>query len=117
MRRDSHLLEDIRLAAEDIAAYTAGMRLADFLGDSKTQAAVERQLIIVGEAANRLSAEFRAQHPEIPWKRLTQIRNFYVHGYERLRPEDVWRTAKRFIPGVGRVVAALIPPDEDEQTE
>jgi uncharacterized protein with HEPN domain len=115
LRRDSHLLEDIRIAAGDVAEYIAGMRLADFLTDSKTKAAVERQLIIIGEAANRVSHEFKSEHPEIPWKRLAQIRNFYVHGYERLRAEEVWSTAHRFIPRVGRLVTSLIPADEDEE--
>lgn len=104
----------MRLAATDIADYIAGMRLADFLADKKTQAAVERELITLGEAANRVAAEFKAQNPEVPWKRLAQIRNFYVHGYERLKPEDVWGTAKRFVPRVLRLVTPLVPPDDEE---
>ena len=115
MRRDSHLLEDIRIAADDVAEYVRGMRLEDFLADRRTQDAVERQLIIIGEAANRLSAEFKSQHPQVPWKRLTQIRNFYVHGYEQLKPADVWGTAKRFIPRVSKLVTALIPTDQGEE--
>jgi uncharacterized protein with HEPN domain len=70
LRRDNHLLEDIRIAADEIADYITGMRLADYLADSKTQAAVERQLITIGEAANRLSDSFKDQHPEFPWKRI-----------------------------------------------
>ena len=113
MRRDNHLLEDIRLAAEDIADFIAGMSLQDFLADHKTQAAVECQLITIGEAANRVSAEFKQHHPDIAWKRLAQIRNFYVHGYERILPEGVWGTAKRFIPRVSRLVTELIPPEDE----
>lgn len=114
MRRDSHLLEDIRIAAQDIAEFIGGMSLTDFLGDAKTQAAVERELITIGEPANRLTAQFRAEHPEVPWKRLSQIRKFYVHGYERLKPEDVWGTAKRFVPRVARMITPLIPEDDDD---
>ncbi len=33
------------------------------------RAAVERNLEIIGEAANRLSEELRQEHPEIPWRR------------------------------------------------
>ena len=32
----------------------------------KTQSAVLYQLIVIGEAAKRLSFELRGQHPEIP---------------------------------------------------
>ena len=113
MRRDSHYLEDIRVAADQIRLFITGMRLQDFLDDTKTRAAVERQLITMGEAANRVSGPFKEQHTDIPWSRLIQIRNFYVHGYDRLGAEDVWGTAKRLIPRVARMIAPLIPTEED----
>ena len=45
--------------------------------------------------------------------RLVGLRNFYVHGYERLDANEVWATAKRFVPRIGEQVKALIPPDDD----
>ena len=35
--------------------------------DRKTQDAVVRNLEIIGEAANKLSPELHAAHPDIPW--------------------------------------------------
>jgi uncharacterized protein with HEPN domain len=107
----------MRIAAEDIAEFIGDMRFADFLADAKTQAAVERELITIGEASNRQSAEFKAAHADIPWKRLYQIRNYYVHGYERLKPEDVWGTAKRFIPRVARLKIPLITEDDGDDSQ
>ena len=115
MRRDKHYLEDIRIAAEEIAEFIAGMQVGQFLSDSKTRSAVERQLITIGEAANRVSPEYRAQQTSIPWKRLIQLRNFYVHGYDRLRPEEVWTTATRLVPRIARLVIRLIEADGEDE--
>ncbi len=43
--------------------------------------ATVRLLEITGEAANGLSDEFKEDHPEIPWDRVTPTRNRLIHGY------------------------------------
>lgn len=114
MRLDSAYIEDIRLAAEDIADFVSGLTLQEFLSDAKTRFAVERQLITMGEAATRISDEFKARHAHIPWARIVHLRNFYVHAYERLTPEEVWGTATKLVPRVGRMVTPLVPNDDAE---
>jgi uncharacterized protein with HEPN domain len=114
LRLDSHYLEDIRSAAEQIGSFISRMKLKDFMADAKTRSAVERQLITMGEAASRISAQFKAAHSDVPWARLVQLRNFYIHGYDRLSSEQVWGTAKKLVPRVARLVAGLLPPDGDD---
>lgn len=48
------LLEDVRLAAQDIEQFTAGKSLADYQSDRLLRAGVERLYIIIGEALTRL---------------------------------------------------------------
>ncbi len=36
---------------------------------------------IVGEAAYMLTKEFKASHPEIPWKQVEGMCHVLVHGY------------------------------------
>lgn len=43
--------------------------------------AIERNLQIVGEAANALPAELTAAHPEIAWPQVRGFRNILVHEY------------------------------------
>jgi uncharacterized protein with HEPN domain len=112
MRRDDAYLEDIRLAAKHIREFIGEMTMAEFLADGKTRAAVERNMITMGEAANRVSAELKDEHPTILWARLIQLRHIYVHGYDRLRPEEVWVTATWLAPAVERQIEEIIPPDE-----
>jgi uncharacterized protein with HEPN domain len=68
----------------------------------------------MGEAANKISEDYKSSHPGVPWARLVQLRNFYTHGYYRLTPEEVSGTAKKLVPRVARMIAPLIPQETDD---
>jgi len=55
---DKKKLRDIVDAIEAIEAYSVSS-YDEFLADSKTQDAILYNLIIIGEAANQISAEFQ----------------------------------------------------------
>jgi uncharacterized protein with HEPN domain len=38
-------------------------------------------LEIVGEAANTVSDDFTKQFPDIPWRKVIELRNRLIHGY------------------------------------
>jgi uncharacterized protein with HEPN domain len=62
MRRDDNaLLLDIAHAAGLVVKFMAGKDKAAFLADELTQSAVLHQILVLGEAAKRLSSEFRAR--------------------------------------------------------
>lgn len=65
---------------------------------------IERYLEIVGEAAGKVSAAFRAAHPEIPWQELKDFRNVLAHEYGNIE-HDVIRSAVR--TEVPALIAAL----------
>lgn len=44
--------------------------------------ALTRALELIGDAANRLPADFRLDHPEVPWRSLINFRNVLAHGYD-----------------------------------
>jgi uncharacterized protein with HEPN domain len=75
------LLEDILEAAKKILSYTRGMSFDDFVNDNKTIDAVVRNFEIIGEAANRVPGDFKSNHPEIEWRRMTGLRNRIIHEY------------------------------------
>ena len=67
MPRDDATLLDIARAARLVIEFATGMDRAKFVRDAKTQSAVLHQLLVMGEAVKRLSPEFRAAHPAVPW--------------------------------------------------
>lgn len=53
----------------------------DFNNDEKLRLALTHLLQIIGEAARRISPEFRNNHPQIPWKEIVGMRSKVVHDY------------------------------------
>jgi uncharacterized protein with HEPN domain len=89
MRDEQTLLQDMLDAITSIESYTVSSYEA-FLEDEKTQDAIMFNLIVVGEAANRISEEFQEKHPEIPWSSIIGTRNVIVHGYDQVKLLIVW---------------------------
>jgi len=68
MRPEKLYLTDIVDAAEAIAGFIADAEVKEFNQDQKTQSAVLQKLIVIGEAASRLSDDFKTRHPaEVEW--------------------------------------------------
>lgn len=81
MRRDEQRLDDIFAALETISRFVSSTSEADFLQNEVLRYAVAHQLIVVGEAAARISAELRQRYPSLPWTRIIGFRNVVVHEY------------------------------------
>ena len=53
----------------------------DFDNDEKLRLALTHLLQVIGEAARRISREFRDNHPQVPWKEIVGMRSKVVHDY------------------------------------
>jgi uncharacterized protein with HEPN domain len=71
--------------------------------------AVIRNFEIIGEAANRLPAEFKDSFPEIDWNRIRGFRNRIVHNYFGIDHSIVWTIKETFLP---QKIAQLQPLSE-----
>jgi uncharacterized protein with HEPN domain len=98
MKRDEAVLLDLFRAARLVLEFKQGMDKAAFLDDLKTQSSVLHQLMVMGEAAKRLSDDFRDQHAEIPWRLIAGMRDNLIHGYDIVDLEEVWKTADCDVP-------------------
>jgi uncharacterized protein with HEPN domain len=90
--RDSGSLWDMVNAIHRIQEFTVNLTDEAYLDSLLIQSAVERQLEILGEAARRLSDEFRQAHPEIDWRRIIGLRNILIHRYDEIRQQTIWTT-------------------------
>lgn len=86
------LLNDILEAIERIYSYTEGMNYQLFLADNKTIDAVIRNFEIIGEAASKLSEEFKDANQQINWHRIKGMRNRMVHDYRNVNISIIWET-------------------------
>ena len=90
--RDAGSLLDMVNAIRRIQEFTENLTLDTYLESALIQSAVERQLEILGEAARRLSEEFRQSYPEIDWRRIIGLRNILIHRYDEIRQQTIWQT-------------------------
>lgn len=105
MRQLSSTLQAARLVRE----FIVGMTKKSFLDDIKTESSVLYQLAVIGEAVKRLSLEFRAQHPDIPWQLIAGMRDHVIHGYDVVDWDEVWKTATKDVPNLLVKIEPLLP--------
>jgi uncharacterized protein with HEPN domain len=80
-RSYSDFLDDIVSACRSIIRFVDGMTMDDYFSDEKTRFAVMHAYEIMGEAVKHLPDDLKSDHPEIPWARMTAVRNYIAHGY------------------------------------
>ena len=69
-RDDLDYLEDIVEASNDVRKFVENINFQEFRKDKKSIYAVIRGIEVVGEAARKISQNFRYQYPEVPWKEM-----------------------------------------------
>ena len=99
-REPSLLVEDIIESANKILSYTENLSFEEFTIDSKTIDAVIRNFEIIGEAANRLSDDFKGKHEGVDWHRIRGFRNRIVHHYFGIDYSIVWEIKESYFPSL-----------------
>ena len=108
MDKISKYLFDIQYAISLIEDFVQPMNdFNDYLSDVKTQSAVERQLVIIGEIVNKIKNEC----PEITLNNTKQIVNFrnrLIHSYDNIDASIVWTIVKNYLNVLKQEVESLL---------
>lgn len=102
-------------AAREVGEFVQGRTREDLDRDRLLVRGVTKSIEIIGEAAGRVSAGFRAVHSEIPWRDAVSMRNRLVHGYFDIDLDILWRTATVEVPELTRLLEQLLETAEDKQ--
>lgn len=89
---------------------TAGITRDAYDADENLRLALVHLIQIVGEAAARVSREFRDRHPEIPWTEIIGMRHKVVHDYLGVDEDIVWQVVTTDLPKLVAVLEPLVPP-------
>ncbi len=108
MRRERLYLADIIEAADSIAQFLDEADIQRFQEDEMLRSAVLHKLTVIGEAAARLPADFRAKYSGIPWPDIIGFRNIVVHQYFAVDWNLIWVTATDEVPDLRQRIFALI---------
>ena len=113
MSRDDATLLDLLKAARLVVRFKGKLAKKAFLRDLKTQSAILHQLLVIGEAVKRLSEDFRARHPEIPWTGIAGMRDKLIHQYDAVDLDEVWKTVTKDIAPLISFLDGLVPQEKE----
>ncbi|MCI0622045.1 MAG: DUF86 domain-containing protein [Acidobacteria bacterium] len=99
-----HMIE----AMEAALGFVAGRQRADLDSDPMLLFALVRAIEVVGEAATKVSEEFRSKAPDIPWGPIVSMRNRLIHAYFDIDRDILWKTAIDELPTLLPRLQALI---------
>jgi len=91
-----HILDSIT----DIENYVKGLLQKEFEGNKIVQDAVMRKFQVIGEATKRLSPGFKSKHRDIPWKKVTGMRDILIHDYFQVDLTILWDTIQNELPAL-----------------
>ena len=79
-----------------------------FDSDPDYQRSVSFCILQIGELVGKLTDEFRAQHPAVPWRQIKAMRNIVAHSYGTVDPETTWEIITDDIPTLKKYCETII---------
>lgn len=96
--RDLERLRHIDSCINNVMDFLCGKSFEQMKQDVMCFHAVVYNIMILGEAANLLTKEFRDSHSDTPWRQIIDMRNVLVHGYFTTSPLFIWETYTLDLP-------------------
>ena len=102
-------LYDILQSIKEIDSYyeTKPKIFEDYISDIKTKRAIERNLEIIGEAANRIlkkDKNFKLDNAE----KIIGTRNRIIHGNDKISDDLIWSIVINHLPKLKEEVSRLL---------
>lgn len=95
--RDHQRLEHILDALDTIISYRQEYSDDEIMSNPITFFGFVKHLEIIGEAAYKITKEFKSSHPEIKWSEIEGMRHVMVHGYYMIEKNIVISTLREDI--------------------
>ncbi len=108
MEKSLKYLIDIKIAIEFIQEFVLEIEsFEDYCNDHKTQSAVERQLVIIGEALNQIKKIDNSIVISSD-QQIVSFRNRLVHAYDSIDNTIVWAIIKRHLEPLKEEIQTII---------
>jgi uncharacterized protein with HEPN domain len=105
-------VRDMVACCDRILTYTEGLSREVFDERGLVFDGTVRNLELLGEAANQLPEEVRAQAPEIEWRRLIDLRNILIHSYFGVNEEILWDLVQNKVRPLRTALHVLLATEE-----
>jgi uncharacterized protein with HEPN domain len=114
---DLSYLIDIVDCIMDINDFTKPVEYYQFEKDKMRKLAVERQLEVMGQAANKVSIETQNNLENIPWKKIIGLRNKLAHDYGEILAERIWGITKNSLQDLQKELEKIVELNEYIKTK
>lgn len=97
--------------AQEALALAHAKTRQDYDNDTALRLALTHLIQVIGEAARRVSSQFRERHPDIPWDAIAGMRNKIVHDYMDVDEDIVWDSVVHELPLLIAELKQIVPAE------
>lgn len=106
--RDAVRLRHMLDATLEAMSFASGRTRADLDHDRMVTLALVKCIEIIGEAASHVTADTQRKHQDIPWRRITGMRNRLIHAYADVDLDVVWATIANDLPALRATLERIV---------
>lgn len=110
---DKHRLHHILDAIAELDDFVEGISFLDFEANRMMQQACVRNLMIIGEATNHISAAIKDKYNTVDWLGIKGFRNIIVHEYFKVNKAVVWQLIHNNLPDLKKVIEQALKDLEE----
>ena len=111
--RDEARVEHMHRAIKKIRQNLGKVDSGNFVEGNDNAELILYHLVLLGEAANNVTAEYCAAHPSVDFKDMAGLRHKLVHDYANIDLGRIWTILQTDFPGweesIGELAATIKP--------
>ena len=112
MQHDLIRVRHMLAAAKEAMEFAAGKTRKNLEKDRIRVLAIIKSIEIIGEAASKVTEEFKSENKNIPWNDIISMRNRLIHAYFDVNLDIVWQTVKSDLPDLIKALEKILPPEK-----
>ncbi len=112
MQHDLIRLRHMLAAAKEAIEFAVDKTRKDLEKDRILTLAIIKSIEIIGEAASKVTEEFKSKNKNIPWDDIINMRHRLIHAYFDVNLDIVLQTVETDLPDLIKTIEEITPPEE-----